>query len=226
MRAKRNFKAPKGMTPEEAAEAFKKYKAWHWVEGENPEFEQHMKMVEWDDPDFPEKALIECGRLVRLHFRAPNSEGRHPRRQRDTTITLNLSAAKQSYLTYDPNHPDERLYLCLAPDAMSGVASRFWHENTAPSRVLAEWATLAGGRHGKRAHASPKNGGYPQVVAKPVGILTGVVYFTPKVSDGPSFYLHRMGEVTCYMPILAADALGRLWVCGGDYTCPTAGITN
>jgi hypothetical protein len=56
--------------------------------------------------------------------------------------------------------------------------------------------------------------------------MVAVVYFTHKKDDGPSFYIHRMGEMTCYFPIIACDRQGRLWICGGNYTSPTPGITD
>jgi len=225
MRAKRNFRAPKGLTPTQVAQGKRKAADWHWYPED--EFENQLEIVEWDDPDYPPGELIECGRLARLHFRAPdNSRDRHPRRKRDTTIALNMEMANQSHLAFDPNHADERLYLLMPAPVCIALKARFWGENTAPSRSLAEWATLAGGRHGKRAHVSPADGGYPQLMGKPVGILTAVVYWTNKEGDGPSFYIHRMGEVSCYLPILACDPQGRLWVCGGNYLAPTPGITD
>jgi len=78
---------------------------------------------------------------------------------------------------------------------------------------------MAGGRHGRRSD-------YPHVIAKPLGVLTGVMYFAHKKGDGPSAYLHEMGEQTCHFPILACDEHGRLWICGGNYLVPTPGITD
>ena len=192
---------------------------WKWYDP--GEFDQQLKLVEWNDPDYPEGVLIECGNLARIHFRAPTSAEtgkRHPRRRRDTTITLSKPAAAESYLAFDPEHPDDRLYMLVAPHAREGLAARFWEANEVPAKPLGEWAMLAGGRHAQ--------GGYPNVMAKPVGVMTAVVYYTTKKDDGASFYIHRMGEMTCYFPILCCDARGRLWVCGGNYTSPTPGITD
>jgi hypothetical protein len=200
---------------------------WHWYP--EREFEGQMQMINWADPDYPPGMLIECGRLARLHFRAPRVTGEtqvNARRRRDTTITLSRGTANKSHLAFDPEHSEQRLYICLPPEACAALKGRFWDENRAPARSLAEWAALAGGRHGKRAHAPAAEGGYPAVVAKPVGILTAVVYYTDKRDDGPSFYLHKLGEVTCNIPILSCDSRGRLWVCGGSYTAPTPGITD
>lgn len=171
----------------------------------------------------PSQALIACGSLARIHFRAPaarhDSEKRHPRRRRDTVVTFSTRVAAKSFLCFDPDHPGDRLYMALDPEVEGVLAKRFWTENQVEPRYLSEWAHLTGGRHSRL-------GGYPKLKAKPVGIMTAVVYFTRKKDDGKSFYIHRMGEVSCTYPILACDAEGRLWVCGGAYTSPTPGITD
>jgi len=207
------------LSPEDYKKGRQMAADWKWFEAD--EFDQQFKLVEWDDPDYPEGVLIECGNLARIHFRAPKSNARgqrHPRRRRDTTITLSRPMAAQSQLAFDPEHPNERLYMLIAPEACESLASRFWAENGVEAKTLDEWALLAGGRHAR--------GGYPNVIAKPVGVMTAVVYYTHKKEDGPSFYIHKMGEMTCHFPVLCCDQRGRLWVCGGNYTSPTPGITD
>ncbi len=191
---------------------------WKWFDAN--EFDAQLKLVEWNDPDYPEGALIECGNLARIHFRAPDTHTttRHPRRRRDTFITFSRPVAKHSYIAFDPEHVDDRLYLLIQPSATGFLAERFWRDNAVEPRALEEWAQVAGGRHSR--------GGYPSVMAKPVGVMTAVVYFTTKKDDGPSFYIHRMGEMSCYFPILCCDQRGRLWVAGGNYRSPTPGITD
>lgn len=182
---------------------------WTWRTG------APVHAIEWDD--FGDINLVECGRLVRLHFRAPRKG--HPRRERDTMFELARPVARRSFLAFDADHPNQRLYLCVAPEATPHIAQRFWHENTAPAMPLSHVAALAGGRHGK-------SDGYPDVMVKPVGLLTSIVYHTDKNGDGPSYYIHQMAEESCYFPFLAADAQGRFWVAGGNYTCPVQGITD
>jgi hypothetical protein len=190
----------------------KLYEDWHW--GVQPS-----QFIDWDDPDYPE-TLIECGRLVRIHFRAPRLNGSvHPRRERDRMIEFSRDVANNSHLTYDPDHSDQRLYLLLSPEATPTVAERFWKNNALPPQPLSQLALLAGGRHGKK-------GDYPNVLVKPVGITTALVYYTHKKEDGPSYYIHRLGEESCHYPILAVDSLGRLWLAGGNYRAPTEGITD
>jgi hypothetical protein len=217
MKAKKNHGK---LTPAQFKKGRQMAADWKWYEPS--EFDSHLKLVEWDDPDYPDGVLIECGNLARIHFRAPSrgSSNRqaHPRRRRDTTVALTTAQAAQSYLAFDPEHAFDRLYMLIAGRARKSLAARFWGENTVRPRPLAEWAMLAGGRHAQ--------GGYPTVIAKPVGVMTAVVYYTDKKDDGPSYYIHRMGEMSCYFPILCCDDRGRLWVCGGNYTSPTPGITD
>jgi hypothetical protein len=197
----------------EIARGGKKYEDWHWGIGSQ-------KVVDWDDSDMP-RTLIECGRLIRLHIRAPNGgkSPTHPRRKRDTMIELSRKASENSFIAFDPDHPDERLYLLLDHSASPAIEHRFWDENHVQPMHLNEVARLAGGRHGKRSD-------YPSVAVKPVGVLTALVYYTSKKGDGASYYIHKMGELSQNFPILCADAKGRLWIAGGNYTCPTPGITD
>jgi hypothetical protein len=204
------------VTPAQVRKGRRMAADWKWFDPD--EFDQQLKLTEWPDPDFPDGILIECGNLCRIHFRAPKGDGTHPRRRRDTTITFSKPVARQSWLAFDPEHPGDRLYMLIKESACAHMAPRFWGENEVAPKALSEWAMLAGGRHAKK--------GYPDVMAKPVGVMTAVVYYTEKKDDGPSFYIHRMGEMSCYFPILCCDQRGRLWVCGGNYTSPTPGITD
>lgn len=187
----------------------KKYTDWHW--GTNP-----AQVIDWDDPDLPEN-MIECGRLVRVHFRAPASV--NPRRERDTMVEFARPVARRSHVVYDPSHPSERLYLLVSPAATGRLAERFYDQNTAPEVPLGQLALMVGGRHGKVDD-------YPNVMVKPIGVMTALVYHTHKKDDGPSYYIHKMGEESSHYPVLACDNQGRLWIAGGNYTCPTPGITD
>jgi hypothetical protein len=208
------------LNAKELARGAQAFDDWHW--GVQPN-----KVIDWGDNDYP-PMLIECGRLVRLHVRAPDGNtarsNRHPRRKRDTMIQLSRDVSSTSHIAYDPDHPDERLYLLVDPRASRTLAKRFWADNAMRPMPLAHLASIAGGRHGKRRD-------YPNVMVKPVGILTSLVYYTHKKGDenpgNPrSYYIHQMGEMSKYYPILASDDKGRLWMAGGNYTCPSPGITD
>jgi hypothetical protein len=188
----------------------KQYEDWHW--GVPPQM-----VKQWDDPDLPEGELIECGRLVELYFREPGQ-------RKDTIIKLSRREANGSHLCFDPNHPNQRLYLISHPDFREKMKKKY-RQN--PQYVggtkyrdlpLEDLAEAVGGRHA--------DNDYPEVAASPLGVLTHVVYATEKKGDGYSFYIHKLGEESGLRPCLAIDARGRMWVVGGNYTSPTPGITD
>jgi hypothetical protein len=157
--------------------------------------------------------------MARLHVRpVHDANQRHPRRRRDKCIQFPLSVTANSHIGFDPSHPNQRLYLLVEPKARPVLKTHFWDRNVMQPMPLAQVALLAGGRHAR--------GGYPDVAVKPIGPLTGVVYYTLKNGDGRSYYLHKQGEVSGGFPILTVSADGRLWVAGGSYTAPTPGIAD
>ena len=189
------------------------YRDWHW--GIEPD-----RAVNWDDSDIPE-FLIECGRLIRIYIRPPQVQGnrKHPRRIKDTSITFSRKVAERSHLAYDPDHPDQRLYILIDPQACEALAERFWDQNSMPEMNLNDLAAILGGRHGRRRD-------YPDIQVKPIGAVTAIAYFTNKEGDGPSYYVHVMSENSQMPPALACDESGRLWLAGSTYTVPTPGITD
>ena len=186
------------------------YEKWHW--GIAPK-----KVFDWNDADVPED-LIECGRLVELHFREPGQ-------RKDTVIKIPRVEANGSHLCFDPEHAYGRLYILPHP-AFQEKMQKKYHEDDRyqggskyRSLPLVDLAAAVGGRHATND--------YPDVDASPIGILTHVVYATEKKGDGYSFYIHKLGEETGVRPCLAVDAKGRLWICGGAYRGnPTAGVTD
>lgn len=203
------------LTPDEIEKGAKRYEDWHW--GIGP-----AKVRDIGDEDYPEM-LIECGRLIRLHLRLPThaqkNEGRHPRRQRDSMIEFSRNVSENSHVSFDPEHQHERLYLIVDPKAQGTLKRRLWDDNVLSPMELGQVAVLAGGRHGK-------GNDYPDLMVKPVGVITAVVYYTHKKDDGPSYYIHKMGELSHHFPILCCDERGRLWMAGGNYTTPNPGITD
>lgn len=200
------------LTPMEVQRGAKASTDWHWGVGPS-------KVLDVKDPQIPAVMLIECGRLIRLHVRVPQDGKVHPRRVRDAMIEFSKQVSRDAHLAYDPDHPDERLYILLPESARRVLKQRFWDENRASAVNLNQLALAIGGRHGKRAD-------YPSVLVKPVGILTAVVYYTNKKGDGPSYYIHKIAELSSLFPALAIDQRGRLWIAGGNTTAPTPGITD
>jgi len=212
-RQNRGFEVDPGLSLDDAdfEKGVDQYTDWHW--GIGPQ-----KVIDGDDQDMP-RILIECGKLIRLHVRAPHST-RHPRRQRDTMIEFSQAASRNCHLAYDPEHPYQRLYMLIRPrNARAALKRRFWDHNEVQALPLGHLAVIAGGRHAERRD-------YPDVMVKPIGIPSNVVYWTNKQGDGLSFYIHKMAEVSGHFPILCVDQKGRLWFAGGSYTSPTPGITD
>jgi hypothetical protein len=190
-----------------------KYKAWHW--GKESEGSQ-----EWDDPDVdsvlwnPDGVVIETGRLKEIHIREPH-------KRTDTVIKLSVDEANASHLVFDPDHPNQRMYIFSHVDFTKKMKKDYLN-NPKRSKYynkmpLSKAAKLVGGHH---------DSDYPNVSVVPIGILTHVVYATEKEGDGFSLYIHKMGEETGRPPALTMDSKGRLWIAGGDYVVVEAGITN
>jgi hypothetical protein len=185
------------------------YKRWHWGVASDC-------VVQWDDPDLPDGALIEIGRLWELHVRMPD--------RKDKVIEIGHKQRNASYVAFDPHQTHQRMYLLLPPAAEADARRVLWDGNQQPVESL---RTLA-----KRLHRSAKHatGDYPNVQVKVVGALTDIVYRTHKKGDDDqvrgSSYIHALGEESGLLPALAVDAKGRLWIASGNYFCPTPGITD
>lgn len=192
--------------------------AWKWWDHKDPK-RRPMQGFRFHAPEMDangEKHLAECGRLVEVRYRVPLSANIKQNPQK--SITVPKAHQRRTYLMFDRKDPQQRLY--MIQDAAS---KRFFRDNLYLQNPFAE-APLS--RLASEATGVQADGWYPDVTAKPIGISTAVVYDTDKSSDGRSYYIHRFGEETGIRPVLAVSADGTLWWCGGDYTCPTAGITN
>lgn len=190
------------------------YTNWHWGLGPT-------QVVEWpEEPDglvYPfsgrqDSPLVECGRLVELHVFKPGS-------MRSKILRLESHESNETPLVFDPKHPYRRLYI-LTGQKLRSRMRHFYEDKKAPYRVnpLMTVAYYAKGRH-----ATPD---YHDLDVRPLGVLTHVVYATAKKGDGPSMYIHEFGEDSGIQPALCVDALGRLWIAGGNYTSPDPGITD
>lgn len=209
------------LTQQERKKGFEGYKSWHWGYEPSRIIDAQLDPSDWVSNPMP-RVLVECGRLVRLHVRAPRtvaSSKVHPRRRYDGMIEFSKTTSQYSHIGYDPSHPNERLYLVLPETSQRILQSKLFKANTMQEMPLFQLATIAGGKHSKKND-------YPDVLVKPIGVLTAVVYDTAKEGDGQSFYIHQMGELTHQYPFLCIDSKGRLWLAGGSYSAPPAGITN
>ena len=208
------------------------YTTHHW--GYNP---THRKDV--DLPGLPKDyPLTEMGLLTHLHVdplpgtvplptvrtnsmdKAAAMMGYEP--DDLSVIEVEPDDLNENHVSFDPSHPNQRLYLHLSPSSRRDA--RKLYQKGEPEFSLHDLAKMAGGRHAKRDD-------YPKGVrAQPLGILYFTSYYTLKENEGdspsPSIYIHRMGEEGGIEPVLAVSSDGNLWICGGSYQVPVDGITQ
>ena len=159
---------------------------------------------------------VATGRLCELHFTEPG-------KKKQTILRLNTKQANNSLLMYDPEHRYQRLYFKLDPSFQRTLKKRYLTNPKYQFMQAAKAASLVGGRHGRKSNPGRD---YPKVEVMPIGMWDAVVYAIEKKGDGFSKYIHKMGEESGVKPALGLDKNGRLYVLGGNYTCPTAGITD
>lgn len=199
------------------------YKKWHWGSDATT-------LIEWSDPDVLAKRLVEIGRLVELYVRGMD-EGT---RVKGEMFAVPERLVPHNHVAFDPDHPSDRIYL-LAETPLRRLLRRTYWNPGGKTYSLGSVAVAAGGRHARGTKNDYDGNDYPDVAVQPVGILTHVTYLTEKVGDpgekrlgwdNANLYIHHMGEESGIQPVLCIDAEGRIWMAGGNYTCPTPGITD
>lgn len=213
------------LNEKEIEEGVRAARRWSWHEGKSQDSMPDLTVLDLPDPDLGDMKIVACGRLIRIHVRAPKKSPTHPRRERDTMLELSRKASNNSYIGYQLGHPYDRLYIILDPKVQKAIQQRFWEDNNTPAIEANKLAGLAGGRHGKLKDMPD------DLELKAVGIITAVVYYAKKEGDtdengNGSYYIHKMAELSHHYPILGCDCEGRLWIVGGSYTCPSPGITD
>ena len=84
-----------------SANVARKYAEWHWGV-------PHKTVIDWEDGDLPENDLIECGRLVELHFREPGQ-------RKDTVIKLPPRRGERLAPLLRPRAPERAALRSVAP---------------------------------------------------------------------------------------------------------------
>jgi len=201
--------------PEARPDHLKAFWNWKWYDraDSNP---SDVQVFEIDDDDLPER-LVGCGRLLSFRYRVPVTGNVRSNPAKEFHVPS--SGRHDSFLFFDLDDPDQRLYPVLSEKARGPVASTFYDPNPFAEISLPQLAQMTGGRQAKGVP-------YPNVMVKPIGVASAAVYEAEKRDDGKSLYIHRFGEETGVRPVLAVGNDGRIWLAGGDYTCPTPGITN
>jgi hypothetical protein len=138
---------------------------------------------------------------------------------RDTVFAVREDDIPNTHVGFDADHRHQRIYFQCSP-ALRESGRDLYRLSEARPMPLSRVAEELGEGH----HANPR--GYVRVNVKPLGHLAHLVYFTHKRGDGPSGYIHEMGEEGGVPPVLCASSDGRFWLAGGSYTCPSPGITK
>ena len=205
----------KNRGPAAQTDHLKAFWNWKWYDREdsNP---GEVRVFEIDDDDLPER-LVGCGRLIAFRYRVPITG--NVRSNPSKEFRVPSSGQQDSFLFFDLDDPGQRLYPVLSEKARGLAAASFYRPNPFAEISLPQLAKMTGGRQAKGVP-------YPDVMVKPIGVASAAVYEAEKRDDGKSLYIHRFGEETGVRPVLAMGNDGRIWLAGGDYTCPTPGITN
>lgn len=177
-------------------ELLKRYQDWHWGA-------EAGKLVHVRDAEVPD--VVGIGELREIEF----------------TNGTYLEFPADTWIAFDHRHPHERIHIILRPQTRETNRKEMKYAD--PILPLQEIARATKGTQARYA--------LPALNAHPLGIVSAVVYFTYKKGeqeDRPWEYHHVFGKEHSrgIKPILAADVSGRLWLCGGSYICPEAGITG
>jgi hypothetical protein len=192
----------------------REYKRWTWGL-------PHHSVEKWSDPVLDrhlgkDHEFVACGRLCELHIMEPG-------KKTPTILRLPPKQANNSLVMFDPSHRHQRLYFKLDPVFRRKIKKLYADKARFKALPAATAASLVGGRHGVRSNPGQD---YPDIDVMPIGMWTAVVYAVEKNTDGFSKYIHKMGEESGIKPALGTASNGQLYVLGGNYTCPTAGITD
>lgn len=192
--------------------AKQRYKAAHWGAPSRTQ-------IEVKDPLLP-ATLTEMGKLTEL--KVQNGRRRDVIQFPESDLISLSFDPRSASARFTQSGPD-RLYLTYPSDIADQIRANYWNPRNAQDLgIVAQQAKCRG-----RQSDYP----YPPVSVTPIGLLHEVCYLTHKIGDeNPddprSEYQHHMGEGNGIKPILCCDQDGYLWLAGGDYTVPDAGITN
>ena len=190
----------------------KVFSQYHW--GENPTHEITTRSKHHSND------MVEYGRLYELHLADDMVYGHQ---KPDHILQIPESHLQTSYLFFDNAKKRKPLMIEVDPETQEEF-KKLYKQNPNKAMSLKDIAKIAGGYQSNRR--------YPNVKAKPLGYLTHVVYRTIKKSDGLSNYIHEFGEPYkknekwSQKPILAVDAKGEVFLCGGNYKSNIEGIVN
>ena len=144
-------------------------------------------------------------------------------------MLTNKKDVEDSYVIFDRKHKNHRIYINIAPHLKKDTKKIYQSISSEPillkNVVRSQYEKEPQGRHDRSKD-------YPNIKVKPIGFVTDLIYKTRKNGHGLSEYIHAFGEPYgsfkrwTSRPILSVDQKGNLWLAGGNYKCPYAGISN
>ena len=200
--------------PKKKIDPVERFKRWHW--GIQPTHQLNV-----NDDRYPDE-MIGVGRLMELRINRPTSSRSNPNGEEKLSLEIDQDSINECYVVFDNTHSKDRIYFILNEDSLQDMME-IYEDLPDDPEDLNRLASTVGGHH------SDMND-YPRIMAKPIGYLSDLVYYTHKKGDDDgigSGYVHAMGEEKGGIePLIAVSSDGHIWMLGGTYTCPNAGITN
>jgi len=173
-----------------------------------------------NDPAYPPNESY-CGRFLAVKFAA---DPRDP--MTFTDIKIDRAHQNKSFLTFDPRLPGNKtpVFIVTPPEVRRKALAELF--DTSALCTFHEAAQQAGGRHKDDCLNPLWPDGARRLIVCPLGTVIAVTYFANKFNNGPSNYIHKLGEETGVRPILCVDGQGRFWWAGGNYTVTPDGLAD
>lgn len=172
------------------------------------------RVYEIDVPGYS-APLVEMGKLLGFGVRA-GGETFDVELPGEKLPTDRNPKGQECILAFAPD-VTERLHIALGPTTRRSVQRRLFMRGE-PTFKLGDIARRVGGRHARHA--------WPARDVQVLGEVIDVTYAAEKKGDGWSWYVHDFGEEGGQRPFLCVDSEGYLYLAGGSYTVPDAGITD
>lgn len=183
--------------------AIREYTEKHW--GNAPDY-----VYEIPDDRLP-ATLVEMGKLEEIECYRIGKDGNPT----DDTVIIKWPEDDRCILAFCPR--TQRLYNAYPEAEHEDIARGLWRDDERHP-WLGDVARAVGGERSRYR--------YPRVRVCIVGLVQHVIYYTHKKGDGPSRYIHHLGEDGGRQPVLCVDECGQTWWAGGDYTVEEHGIID
>ena len=152
----------------------KEYKKYHWGTEPTGTIKTRSK--------YHSDKMISYGRCCEFHL---SDEMKLSKQKPEYILEIPETHLHTSYLLFDSSKKKKPLMIELDPETQKEF-KELYKENPNEPEKLKDIAKISGGYQANRR--------YPNVMAKPLGYCTHIVYRTIKKPDGLSSYIHEFGE--------------------------------